>query len=307
MNIANFNLYNLRNSVTLHHINGKVLCQVPQPRPKKEVSHIALMGFDTGDDAVEVIKRDDFYGQVMKDLGLASLVKATKEVAKFDDFFAQIGALAICSKISDTSCCKAADTAADQEGAKYLRFDILRSAWQVHGYEFSNLRRMKRIGGLNFNMLSVKSIRIMNRFAIKVQGYQEIYARKVAASGQDVSSQKAVNVVFAVLLALFNESVEARLEPGHQPCQVLRADRLYEKLLKLKVRRQAYDVPNLTSFLAYKNESNYIDVKRLATATGEFVRNQYLKSFGTSKKKNTTQAASPNANQTQQNNAANVR
>ena len=26
VNIANFNLYNLRNSVTLHHINGKVLC-----------------------------------------------------------------------------------------------------------------------------------------------------------------------------------------------------------------------------------------------------------------------------------------
>ena len=65
----------------------------------------------------------------------------------------------------------------------FLRFDILRSAWHVHGYEFSNLRRMKRIGGLNFNMLSVKSIRIMNRFAIKILGYQEIYARKIKASG----------------------------------------------------------------------------------------------------------------------------
>ena len=42
---------------------------------------------------------------------------------------------------------------------------------------------MKRIGGLNFNMLSVKSIRIMNRFAIKILGYQEIYARKIKASG----------------------------------------------------------------------------------------------------------------------------
>ena len=46
------------------------------------------MGFDTGDDAVEVIRREDFYKQVMKDLGLSSLVKATKEVAKFDEFFA---------------------------------------------------------------------------------------------------------------------------------------------------------------------------------------------------------------------------
>ena len=51
------------------------------------------------------------------------------------------------------------------------------------------------------------------------------------------------------------------------------------------MRRKAYDVPNLTTFLAYKNESNYIDIKNLATATGEFLRNQYLKSFGTSKKK----------------------
>ena len=57
------------------------------------------------------------------------------------------------------------------EKTLFLRFDILRSAWHVHGYEFSNLRRMKRIGGLNFNMLSVKSIRIMNRFTKKILGY----------------------------------------------------------------------------------------------------------------------------------------
>jgi len=37
------------------------LKQGQQPQPKKELAHIALMGFDTGDDAVEVIKRDDFY------------------------------------------------------------------------------------------------------------------------------------------------------------------------------------------------------------------------------------------------------
>ena len=79
-------------------------------------------------------------------------------------------------------------------------------------------------------MLSVKSIRIMNRFAVKVLGYQEIYARKVAASGQDVANQKTVNVIFAVLLALFNESIEARLEKGQPPSQVLRTDHLYEKL-----------------------------------------------------------------------------
>ena len=98
----------------------------------------------------------------MTDLGLKTLAKATSEVAKLDEFFAQVGALA-----------EAKSTAKDGSinSILYLRFDILRSTWQVHGYEFSNLRRMKRIGGLNFNMLSVKSIRIMNRFAMKILGY----------------------------------------------------------------------------------------------------------------------------------------
>ena len=49
---------------------------------------------------------------------------------------------------------------------------------------------MKRIGGLNFNMLSVKSIRIMNRFAVKILCYKEIYARKVHASGTNIDIKK---------------------------------------------------------------------------------------------------------------------
>ena len=129
----------------------------------------------------------------------------------------------------------------------------------------------------------------MNRFTKKILGYQEIYARKVKASSNiDVSSQKQANVIFAVLLALMNDLVEARIEDGDagKPAQVVPVDRFFDKLVKLKVRQKAYDVPNLTSFLAYKNEASYIDIKRLATATGEFVQNQYLKSFGTSKKKN---------------------
>ena len=132
-------------------------------------------------------------------------------------------------------------------------------------------------------MLSVKSIRIMNRFAVKILCYKEIYARKVHASGTniDIKKQKTVNVVFAVLLALFNDLVEVSAAKA----QLVRTDQVYEKFLKLKVRKKAYDVPNLTSFLAYKNDSNYVDVKRLATATDEFMQNQYLKSFGTIKKK----------------------
>ena len=54
---------------------------------------------------------------------------------------------------------------------------------------------------------------------------------------------------------------------------MVRVDQFFDKIVKLKVREKSYDVPNLTSFLAYKNETNYIDVKRLATATDEFLRN----------------------------------
>ena len=126
------------------------------------------MGLDMGDNTIELITREDFYAQVMTDLGLQTLIKTTKEVEKLDHFFAQIGALArVYSK-------------KDESDNLFLRFDILRASWQVHGYEFCNLRRMKRVGGLNFNMLSVKSIRIMNRFSIKIRVYQDIYTRKIA-------------------------------------------------------------------------------------------------------------------------------
>jgi len=39
------------------------------------------MGLDMGDDAIEVIKHDDFIAQVLSDLGFQSLIKTTKEVA----------------------------------------------------------------------------------------------------------------------------------------------------------------------------------------------------------------------------------
>ena len=46
------------------------------------------MGLDMGCNTIDVIKRKDFFKQVMVDLGLQSLVQTSKEVAKFDNFFA---------------------------------------------------------------------------------------------------------------------------------------------------------------------------------------------------------------------------
>ena len=50
---------------------------------------------------------------------------------------------------------------------------------QSQGYEFSDLQKMKRLKGINFNMLNVKSIRIMNRFAQKVAQFRESYTKKM--------------------------------------------------------------------------------------------------------------------------------
>ena len=118
------------------------------------------MDFDTGDDAVEVIARADFYDLVLKQLGLNIITQAPEEIVKMDRFLAEIGALAKNSSVPEGP------------DSQVIRFDILRSAWQVHGYQFSNLRKLRKLRGLNFNMLNVKSVRVMNRLAKKVDKFK---------------------------------------------------------------------------------------------------------------------------------------
>mgnify|MGYP000433278566 FL=1 len=89
-------------------------------------------------------------------------------------------------------------------------------------------------------------------------------------------------MLMIVMLALFDEIIE-NLQVGNQTIPIIPTQLFYTKLMNLKVRKSATEVPNLTSFLAHKNGNTYIDAKRLATATGEFLRSQYLQSFGTAK------------------------
>ena len=135
-------------------------------------------------------------------------------------------------------------------GTKVVRFDILRAAWQVHGYKFSNLQKMKKIKGLNFNMLSLKSIRIMNRFAKKVKQFQEIYTKKMDAAKLERIKQKNVDMTFVVLLSLFDSIIENRREDD-QTIPVVPIHKFYEKLVSLKVRKSPGALPNLSSFLTY--------------------------------------------------------
>ena len=48
----------------------------------------------------------------------------------------------------------------------------------MHGYEFSSHRKLRKVSGLNFNMLSAKSIRIMNRMVNVVAAYTRLYQAK---------------------------------------------------------------------------------------------------------------------------------
>ena len=45
----------------------------------------------------------------------------------------------------------------------------------ANGYKFTSLKRFKKIKGLNYNMLSVKSIRIMNRLSSVIQQFSFRY------------------------------------------------------------------------------------------------------------------------------------
>lgn len=131
-------------------------------------------------------------------------------------------------------------------------------------------------------MLSVKSIRIMNRFASKVAKFQDVYIRKMKQKNLLKIKERNLDMLMIVMLALFDEIIE-HFQVGSQTVPIIPTQLFYTKIKNLRVRKSDTEVPNLTSFLAHKNSSTYIDVKRLATATGEFLRSLYLQSFGTAK------------------------
>ena len=64
--------------------------------------------------------------------------------------------------------------------------------------------------------------------------------------------QKNVDMTFVVLLSLFDSIIENKTLEGDLTIPVVPAQKLYEKLVSLKVRKSPADLPNLTSFLTYK-------------------------------------------------------
>mmetsp|Transcript_6393 Transcript_6393/g.8545 ORF Transcript_6393/g.8545 Transcript_6393/m.8545 type:complete len:251 (+) Transcript_6393:2191-2943(+) len=249
----------MANSVKLYYIDESKLRRVQTLGEDSEPAtpvHSSLSNFDTGEGKVEVMRRDDFYGQVLKELGMSALMESAEEVAKLDQFFAEIGALATFVPTEF------------EQPEKVLRFAILTAAWSIHGYMYSNNRRLKKINGLNFNMLSVKSIRILNRLSARILAYQKTYERRASIQNLQQLEQKNVNLISAVILVLFNEVIKSDPDSasGVGSSPMIPVQSFNECLVKLQVRKQAYDVPNLTRFLAQKKQKEFISVRSLRTA-----------------------------------------
>ena len=89
---------------------------------------------------------------------------------------------------------------------------------------------------------------------------------------------EGLKTVSAVIMALAADQVERQDQDIMMSCVELN-----NLLVRLKIRKGSYDVPNLSSFLSHRRERT-INVKSLIVAVDEFSRNQYLQSFGTVKK-----------------------
>lgn len=88
----------------------------------------------------------------------------------------------------------------------------------------------------------------------------------------EIVRKKHVDLVSVVLLAFFDEVIEHKLQDNSN-YPVVSVDNFLQMLQKLQVLECEEDASQLTSYLSYFTDSKYIDVKKLATATGEFLRN----------------------------------
>ena len=63
--------------------------------------------------------------------------------------------------------------------------------------------------------------------------------------------------------------------------QLITSKNFYKTLVKLKIKKNDREVPNLSNFLRFNKEStDHIILKKLVKVIEEFVRNNYLQSFG---------------------------
>ena len=110
---------------------------------------------------VELILNEDFYGKVLKDMGLKRYVDIPEEAQKLNQMLIEIGALSS-MKIDD-------------KVIKVINLEVLISAMRVYKYEYSGFSLHSQVRGIDFRTLDSKSIRTMNRLTRQVAIYQSQY------------------------------------------------------------------------------------------------------------------------------------
>lgn len=108
------------------------------------------------------------------------------------------------------------------------------------------MTKFKKVKGLNFNMLSAKSIRILNRFAKMIETYSRFYAARKAQK----PLPEGTKMLKAVIFALISDSIEDQGES-----LLIDEAVFYQQLVRLKVRKSAYEIPNLSKFLGQELQS----------------------------------------------------
>ena len=128
-NIANASLYSIRNQVQVYSTMQKSLTPLNMKQTfisltkVRDASGNVIIDKNPGKAEVEIILNDDFYGKVLKDMGLKRYVDIPEEAQKLDKMLIEIGALV--------------QKQLDGKVIKVINLDVLISAMRVYKYEYS--------------------------------------------------------------------------------------------------------------------------------------------------------------------------
>ena len=209
----------------------------------------------------------DLFDRVLEELDLNWLQSSQQESSELEKLLFAIGALCRLRENNETL---------------VIRFDILISALKIHGYNFGDIS-LYNDGSerVNFAEIGDESRDILNKLAQKAKKALQAYLDKQGEKAQESIRKKHVDLFSVVLIAFFDDIIEAKESLGGDKKRdsVIQVDKFFDKLYSLKVCPSSERINDFSLFFAYEGDDNYIDVKRLANATGEFVRHQYFKDF----------------------------
>ena len=298
-NIANASLFSIRNQCQIYSSQQKYLTPFNKTETfvslakMRDPSGEVVPDPNPGSAEVEIILNDDFYGKVLKDMGLKRYVDIPEEAAKLEQMLIAIGALAS-KKI-------------DGKEIKVILLEVLIAAMRVYKYEYSGIALKTTIRGIDFRTLDAKSIRTMNRLTRQAAVFQGQYQEK-ANEGVKVTIPQIVAAMFkgqiekkkiarpaAGPAAPLDDSASVGTAGAHSKLsraphegeiQLIRTQNFYATLQKLKIRKTNKEHPNLSNFLKMNEQSkDLILFKKLVKVVEEFLKSHYLKSYGLKKNK----------------------